>query len=126
MEEILYQIVKYQRLGTFCALGAVLCLGISICMYRKKKLRKTLECLWRNRKKKILWMLLIFMACISTGMESYGVEEDGESEEIVEDLISPVLEVTYTDEEGNNFDFSDTFHSAFKELPSSPKFPIIL
>ena len=76
MEEILYQIVKYQRLGTFCALGAVLCLGISICMYRKKKLRKTLECLWRNRKKKILWMLLIFMACISTGMESYGVEEE--------------------------------------------------
>jgi hypothetical protein len=113
MEEILYQIVKYQRLGTFCALGAVLCLGISICMYRKKKLRKTLECLWRNRKKKILWMLLIFMACISTGMESYGVEEDGESEEIVEDLISPVLEVTYTDEEGNNFDFSEEGNQLF-------------
>ncbi len=89
MEQILIQISKYHRLSIGCAAGLLCCMLISIYLYRKNQMKTVLECFWRNRKKRDIWMLLFCALVFSGGMKVQAAE------------------IKYLDETGSSLEFSE-------------------
>ena len=103
MEEVLKQIMLYRRLGIVCLLGMAIALAVTIYSYRKMNMKAVLDYFRRKRKSLknliLLWIILAYgisMPVMAVQMEGVTEEEDMEQK----DDMAPILEVTYTDVNG--------------------------
>ena len=90
MDQILIQISKYHRLSIICALGMWICLMIGIYFYRKNHMKSVIECFWINRKKKEIWIALLFCVFVVT----FGMKTEAAA-------------IGFADENGNPLTFSE-------------------
>ena len=105
MDQILIQISKYHQLSIICAIGAWICLVVCIYFYRKNHMKSVMECFWRNRKKKEIWMAVLFCTLVF----SFGMKTEAAT-------------IGFADENGNPLVFSEDesqtlpYYNAGKEI----------
>ena len=102
MDEIMKEMMLYHRISIVCLVGVLITVIVTIYSYQKMHMRAVLEYFWRKRKKNMikgmvfLWMLT--SCSISLPVMAAEVDERDERDE--RDEIPPLLEVIYTDENG--------------------------
>ena len=109
MGEITQEMMIYHRLSIICLMGMILTGVIAIYSYRKMNMKAVLGYFWRKRKGRIVKSVLlsgILLGC-SLSFPAMAVQLNETTEDGVEqpkeeetDEIAPILEVIYTNENG--------------------------
>lgn len=89
MDEIMKQMLFYHRLSLLCLTGMLIFMGITAILYKKENMKTVLEYFWRNRKKKMVW--IIFLLCT---LFAAGGAMQTEAEEVTKSEESEGPEVT--------------------------------
>lgn len=115
MDEIMKEMMLYHRISIACLAGMLITVIITIYSYKKMNMRSVLEYFCRKRKTiRNMFLLGIFivlsvsMPVMATQMDVIPEEDTEQSEEEQPDDIPPLLEVIYTDENGQSLISNET------------------
>ena len=97
MEEVMMQITKYHRWSVWCFVGMIICMMITVVLYKKLKMKEVIRFLKRWKKRALI--IVFLCCCITTGAAIPAEAAQIQENEEIQNPIAVELEVKPGSEE---------------------------